>query len=302
MVGPVTRLDEWFKLHYRTRKSELRRCLVAGERPLMVRIDRELVFFFDRARTTALILDEQYDRLKALCHLPIALFLWGSPLAGRPLAREERELLSRMGTEAAAARADADREPPATDCELALLRACDHFVASAVAAGAVGHEDLARLERDTEAPIRTCIHAATRRELYNLHTTVSAWTARFGPRQWDELRVVICAGHQARYRQSTKSYFLRLLDESHGDGASGERRVIYAENCRSEDEALDLVATHLLDREIGAVFLDGPLALQQDVLGDATRMVLDELGVRSVGDTNKRTVSIPGRDRPAGSC
>jgi hypothetical protein len=277
----VLRLDEWFKLHYRTRKSELRRSLVAGERPLMVRIDRELVIFFERTRSTAQILDEPYDRLKALSHLPIALFLWASPLAGRALAPEDRDLLGEMGAETSTARTDAqDCEPEA----LELLHACDRFVRSAMRAGAVSRDDLGALERETEAPIRACILAATRRELRNLHTTVSEFIARLGPGQWDELRVVICAGHQARYRQSTKSYFLRLLHESHGEGAIGERRVIYAENCRTEDEALDLVATHLLDREIGAMFLDSPLALQQDVLGEATRIVLDEIGAEEVAE------------------
>ena len=288
MAAAVLRLDEWFKLHYRTRKSELRRSLVAGERPLMVRIDREIVFFRDRTRSSAQILDEEYDRLKALCHLPIALFLWASPRAGGELSTGDRELLDKMGAETIAARADGARG--AGSCEVALLEACAQFVRSATQAGAVREQDLSALERTTEAPIRACILAATRRELHNLHTRVTAWTADLEPREWEELRVVVCAGHQARYRQSTKSYFLRLFDECHGEGASGEQRVIYAENCRTEDEALDLVATHLLDREIGATFLDSPLALQQDVLGEATRVVIDELGVGSVGPINKRAV------------
>ena len=89
--------------------------------------------------------------------------------------------------------------------------------------------------------------------------------------------MVVCAGHAPRYKESTRTYFCRLLGETHGLGAKGEERVVYAEGAETEEEALRLGAEHLLNRELGRFFMKSSVALQEDVLGDATEAILDDL-------------------------
>ncbi len=71
-------------------------------------------------------------------------------------------------------------------------------------------------------------------------------------------------------------YFARLLGET-GEG----RRIIYAEAIFDEHRALNLLGTHLLDREIAASFFDDPLRMNRDLLGDAAAEYLRTLKIDS---------------------
>lgn len=59
--------------------------------------------------------------------------------------------------------------------------------------------------------------------------------------------------------------------------------MLYAESGESIDDAVTLLATHLLDRELAGFFLDSPMALQRNVLGEAASRVLDELFAERIG-------------------
>jgi hypothetical protein len=67
-------------------------------------------------------------------------------------------------------------------------------------------------------------------------------------------------------------YFARLLGEP-GEG----RRIVYAESLFDEPEALDLLATHLVDTQVGLDFFDDPMRMHRDLLGDAAREYLPHL-------------------------
>ena len=67
-------------------------------------------------------------------------------------------------------------------------------------------------------------------------------------------------------------YFGRLL------GVQGEcERIVYAESIPEEARALNLLGTHLLDTEIGAVFFEDPRRMHRDLLADAAEAYLDEM-------------------------
>lgn len=114
-------------------------------------------------------------------------------------------------------------------------------------------------------------------ELDALHTTVMHWKKQLGPENWERIYVVVCAGHQARYREAAKQYFLRLLHERESLGADAENRVIYAENIANVDGALDLLARHIIDQRSSiALFNDGK-RMQQDLMSDGAAAYLKEL-------------------------
>ncbi len=92
--------------------------------------------------------------------------------------------------------------------------------------------------------------------------------------EWRRLRVVVIGVHMARDDELATQYFLRLLGE-----ATEGRRVVYAEGLWDEPRALDLLATHMIDGSVGAAFFGLDLRMHRDVLGDAARAYLDELGL-----------------------
>jgi hypothetical protein len=61
-------------------------------------------------------------------------------------------------------------------------------------------------------------------------------------------------------------YFARLLGEP-GEG----RRIVYAEAIFDETRALDLVATKLVDTQVGIDFFNDPLRMHRDLLSDAAQ-------------------------------
>jgi hypothetical protein len=114
-------------------------------------------------------------------------------------------------------------------------------------------------------------------ELDILHETVMRWKEQIGAEIWEALYVVICAGHQARYREASKQYFQRLLGEKEGDGAHYEDRVVYAEHIYDVDAALDLLARHINDQQASIELFNNPTRLQEDLMSDGAAAYLEEL-------------------------
>jgi hypothetical protein len=118
---------------------------------------------------------------------------------------------------------------------------------------------------------------AAKLELDLLHDTVMGWRKGMGKDNWQLMYVVICAGHQARYRELTRQYFQKLLHDREGLGAQLEDRVIYAEHIHDVDAALDLLARHLNDQEASNTFFGDKTRLQQDLMSEGAAKYLDEL-------------------------
>ncbi len=94
------------------------------------------------------------------------------------------------------------------------------------------------------------------------------------PADQGALEVVVVGDHQARTRSLGMQYFKRRFDEQPG----ADRRVTYGENIADEEEAISLVATRRLDKEIAQAFFADDTRLQRDVLGDAAQRCLDQMG------------------------
>ena len=259
-------LNDWFTHSYGRCMKALERRIYEGALPVLIRLGDDAIMLRGQQRSTARILSDRYHALKSVCHVPIALYLDLRERCEAPLASDD---IARLGALRAELSAFAGEDEPMRD----VLNAAVRFIDKVRAARRIDQEGLTAFERQTRAPVRACIELAAHEELETLHGQVREFTRTFSDAEWQGFRVVICASHQPRYRQSAKQYFKRLLLDNHGV----EEQVLYGENCRTEQEALQLLATHLLDRDLAAFFLDSPLDLQQDVLGDAAQRVVSRL-------------------------
>ncbi|MCA9626928.1 MAG: hypothetical protein KC766_04660 [Myxococcales bacterium] len=281
MPDPTLELNRHFTQRYaQSRASAFARALEA-DRPTIIRVESDLVFLRRGCRKRAEILGERYHAFKSVAHVPatLALALVQTPPPTTPqlqdLAEDVRGLL---GSDRALAEMRSVLEP----CSK-LLEAW--LGARRGSARAAPDEDRVKAFKLAAQPaIGPCMRAAAQSELDDLHRTVSAWTRDFQHSDWRALKVVICASHQARYRESTKLYFLRLLAErlpaketEEAKAAESEHQVIYAENCATEEEALNLLATHHVDRDLAGFLLGDSASLQRDVVGDTFARLLDEL-------------------------
>lgn len=270
--------------HFTQRYAEARASAfseaLGAEHPTIIRVESQLVYLRDGRREHAEILGERYHAFKSVAHVPATLtlaLLQAPPATTAQLQALAEDIRALLGSAATPPEMRAVLEPCA-----ALVK--DWLEVRRASGGAPAEDRVRAFKRLAQPAIGPCMRAAAQCELDALHRTVSAWTSDFELEDWRALKVVICASHQARYRESTKLYFLRLLAEripakrtEEAKAAEKEHQVIYAENCSSEDEALNLLATHHVDRDLARFLLGDSASLQRDVIGDTFARLLDGL-------------------------
>ncbi|MCK6451572.1 MAG: hypothetical protein L6R19_12065 [Alphaproteobacteria bacterium] len=107
---------------------------------------------------------------------------------------------------------------------------------------------------------------AARAQLDGLHAPVQRWRARMADEEWRRLFVLVMGGRQPREGNLAFSYFVQAM----GPQAAG-RRLIYAENLRTPEDALALLATIVVDRRVGTAFFDDDTRMERDLLADAAQ-------------------------------
>jgi hypothetical protein len=95
------------------------------------------------------------------------------------------------------------------------------------------------------------------------------WKNELAPEEWETLTVVVMGTQLPRKSNLAVQYFARLLGEP-----SEGRRIIYAEALFDETRAIDLMATRLVDTQVGIDFFNDPMRMHRDLLADAAQNYL----------------------------
>lgn len=99
-------------------------------------------------------------------------------------------------------------------------------------------------------------------QLDALHTQMEIWRHQLTDAEWQRLHVVVMGSHQARKDHISMQYFSYLIEESF-EG----RRLIYSEQFNEED-ALNLLAAHMVDRGMSTTFFGDEMRMHRDFLAD----------------------------------
>jgi hypothetical protein len=130
----------------------------------------------------------------------------------------------------------------------------------------------------SKALLEELMSEAARLRLLSLHATVGEALGALEGDARRALRVVVAGDHQARRRSHGMQYFERRLPPL----PNGEPRVAYGESVTSEEEAFDLVGTALVDRALATTLFGDPNKMQEDLLGEATRLHLDAMNLSPI--------------------
>jgi hypothetical protein len=208
-----------------------------------------------------------YHALKAVDHVPLGIHALLSRADGHlDLDTSNALLVLRARIEEAThALGTADL----TEAQVARLRKtlmqCDAFLRGVLARGSMAHASLLSFDRQIAPLLLENARDATRGQLDLVHAATARFRAEFSEVEWSHVYVVVTGPHMARDRQVVMQYFGALFHETHAEGG----RVIYAENVSDESKALDLVATHLVDADVGEAFFGDPFRMHRDLLSDA---------------------------------
>jgi hypothetical protein len=271
-ADPIVNLNESSRMLYTLAKQKA----LAAVGPVIIVIGDDVVLRKGHKRTRARFIPEIYHTLKAFSHVPLAIDVTlaahasQSPLSEDVLSdlREYRGLFSAAaGRMASAGLNSEERERQKT-----ILAASASFLETVIEKRHCSAEERMAFTRRMTPLVMANASAAAGAALQALHRQVSAWKGQLTPEEWSRLTVLVIGRQMPRNDNLAVQYFARLLNQP-GEG----NRIIYAEGLAEEPRALDLLATHRVDTQVGIDFFDDPLRMYRDLLCDGAREYLPRL-------------------------
>ncbi len=270
-TDPLVEINKTFrKVYAATRKD-----LLARADPLILVEGDDLVLLRRGMRTTAQVVPEKYHTLKAIGHIPLAIYVMLLPTREGVLSDELVAGLTQYKKDLAGIEMSlAGRElaPEARLRYAELLGRCARLLDKNIADRKLEPGELTRFAVEQGPALLAISAEAARAEIDGLHRQVTVWKANMTPEEWQRLRVVILGSQMPRKGNLATQYFARLLREP-GEGP----RIIYAEGLGDEGRAMNLLGTHLVDTHIGADFFLDPRRMHRDLLSDAATEYLARL-------------------------
>jgi hypothetical protein len=274
-TDPLITLNNAFRGEYSRAKTEA--LLKAG--PLIIVEGTKVVLVRNGERTESEIQPPIYQALKAVAHIPFAVFLIFDQSDTGELTEERLAELRDYRKLIVDAKSSLDgrgfsetqlqRQQKIIDDSLAFLDA-------AIENRQVEKTALDDFAKQMTPVLLENVDEAARIELDALHSHVTEWRNEMTPDDWKAVHVVVMVAHMPRDDELTVQYFQRLLDEP----IEGHR-IICAEGLWEEPRALDLLATHLIDGSAGAAFFGEFMRMHRDLLADAARAYIKNTLLKS---------------------
>ena len=235
----------------------------------------KLILFHNGIRKEQEFIPSLYHQLKAIEHHPLALYVTLQPYEGQELTdslqkylRERSELLQNT----LISLNKQDWSPNVVDNQKLLLQDSIEYINQVLGEGRINSEKLNSYAQQVTPKIIRGVNEAAAAELEMINEKIKRLLAHD---KWKDPYVVISSVDQARKGEVVTQYFEHMFNEFQGEGAGREDRIVYAESS-NEEEAVRLLATHILDRKIASAFFGEPRRLQRDALMDAANFWLWE--------------------------
>jgi len=241
--------------------------------PVILAEGDDLILVRGGTRVTIRVKPVEYHELKAVAHIPLALFVMLSFPQETSLSSDRLQRLRHYRELMASAYQSLPARHFTPDQMLRqkeIFRASFELLDGVLAKGHFNPATLESFTRQVGPLLLANVTDATAAEMRELYATAAAWRKLLTPAEWNALRVVMIGPHMPRQQECSMQFFERLL----GEPEEGQR-VIYAEALWNEKDALNLLATHVVDEAAGAAFFADPMRMHRDLLADAATAYLD---------------------------
>src|SRR4029453_2754543 len=270
-IYPLVTLNNAFRAEY----SRARAQALSKISPLIIIEGANAVLVQNGTRTEAEILPPIFQALKAVAHIPFAVFLMFDQSDFQPLSdarvselRDYRRLIvDARDSLPTRGFSDAQLQRQQEIVEESLV-----FLDGAIEKRPVTKEQLDDFARKMSPILLENVDEATRAELDTLHSHVMEWRHKLSQDEWQKLHVLIMSAHMPRDREVTVQYFERALNEPF-EG----RRIVYAEGLYEEPKAMDLLGPHILDGSAGEAFFGDFMRMHRDLPSDAAAAYIKTL-------------------------
>lgn len=262
-TDPLLTVNKQFrKIYSRSRAARL-----ARQGPVIVVDGEKLILRHGKEREETEVDLTKYHHLKAVAHVPLTTYLLLGDADDGAIGEEnlaELRLLRESILAARGALTERGFSEEQMDRQRKLLAGSLAAVEEALKTRRCAEKERMAFARSLAPSIRGNIADAARVQINGYHARVSEWRRKLSADDWRKLRVVVLGSQMPRRNNLAVQYFARLLGET-GEG----RRIVYAEGLGDANRAMNLLGTHLLDREIATAFFDDPERMDRDLLGDA---------------------------------
>ncbi|AKT39035.1 hypothetical protein [Chondromyces crocatus] len=277
---PLGVIDQAFHDAYAAHRAEA----LSRMSPIVAQIDDSLILRHRGERFEGLARTRRYHELKAMSHLPLAVYLtlWGLP---SPFDEAARARLTVLGERLALAEASLPRRRFTVDelpRQRRLFASAHALLQRALTEGHVTRETLIAYVRAQSPDIIHNAEGSARDQIETMHATLEGWRKTMPPEEWNRLQAVVTVSHMARPGNAAFQYFSVTLG-GHWEGRFDQEelhpdaRVVASEGTLDERAAFDLLATRALDGRMAQHFFREHGRLHRDVLSDATERILAEM-------------------------
>ncbi|MBT0587078.1 hypothetical protein [Alteromonas oceanisediminis] len=246
-------INKRFHNYYSDKKSKALH-KVKSELLVVVKIDSRLISICDGKYTVYTINSDRYHALKSLAHLTMAIFF---------------QLTSNdLDTEIGHVEELVESAFDSIDLEISkeLKKVTEDFIHKVKQAKHVEATSLLQYSTSLEPIYAKLMMASAMDEAENLKDALAKVLAMH-PKNSSQIFTVTMGAHQPRYKELSKLVFQRWLHGMDEHIVNTDHHVRYLEGGCDIEEALNLVSTAIVDREIAQLFLGSAEGLNQDVLG-----------------------------------
>jgi hypothetical protein len=253
-TDPLITLNNAFRGEYSRAKTET----LSKVGPLVIVEGAKAILVRNGKRTEAEIQPPIYQALKAVAHIPFAVFLMFDQSDSGELTDErvaELRDYRKLIVDAQSSLGDRGFSETQLQRQEKIIDDSLTFLDAAIENRQVQKTAFDDFARHMAPVLLENVDEAARVELDALHSHATEWRDQMTPDEWKALHVVVMVAHMPRDEELTVQYFQRLLDEP----VEGHR-IICAEGLWEEPRALDLLATHLIDGTRAPHFLENSCA------------------------------------------
>jgi hypothetical protein len=264
-------LNQAFRDAYARSRIEV----LASSGPVIVVEGDELVLLNSSKRSVAKVIPETYHSLKAVAHVPLAIYVILAPTTDGEINEQCRTALrtyKELIIPATNALGNRGLSENTLQRQREILTGSNQFLDRLLESGKISQAELVVFTRRMAPLVLANATESARAQLDGLHKQVRNWKSTLKVDEWHRLHVVIMGSALPRRGNVAVQYFARLLGEK-GEG----ERIIYAEALFDESRALNLLGTHLLDHRIGSAFFDDRHRMDRDLLADAAEGLLKNM-------------------------
>jgi hypothetical protein len=253
--------------------------------PVIICTGDSLTLLYKGTRKNERFIKDNYTRLKEISHITLGTYvvLINHTTGSIPDDVQNRLRRLRNGILAASENlpsmglSEALLNRQRTIVEITLK-----FIDSVLAKKTVSREELRRYTRSVGKLDLGNAYDAVSSQLATINGIVNEWSKRFSKDEWNRLYVVIETGHMPRERQSSLQYFSKLLNQKR-EGL----RIVTVETLASEDKALDLLLTHILDRQVAIDFFKDEWTMHRDLLSGGAKKYLSKQKPKQLGQLHR---------------